>query len=965
MRNRLILLYTVFLFAAQTLTAQYYETGQDPASLKWKQIKTSRFTIIFPENYGPGGILYAKSLNESFSKLSSLFPEKKFRIPVIIHNFTIQSNGYVAWAPKRMELYPTPEQNTMPLAPETQLTVHELTHVLQMESLNQGFSKVMSYFFGEQFTGIVASLLPSWFLEGDAVFAESALTPSGRGRTPSFQKQLKALIVDKKKIYNYDKILNGSYKDFVPDYYESGYQMVTWALAKNDPQIWNKVLKFTADQPFTLNPVNISLTRNSGLRKKTLWMETSDSLKRIWTKDIYKAKPSDYKVENPDKHGKYVSYYSPVLAGHDSIIAIKTSLSAPSAFVLIDLLKKTEKRIHTPGQVYPYFVSYAKSKLVWVETESDPRWANREYSVIKLMDLKSGRVIKLTWKSRYLAASISPDGSQIAAVENSVRNVNDLVLLNAGTGEIIRSIQVPENVYLQHPQWSQDGRKITVIFLSVAGEGVMSFDPESQKWETLVEAGRDDLQSSFLRNDSLFYISSSSGTDNVYLLSPDKETTEITNSRFGTVDVSPGENALLFSDYTYLGNNICTTKIQVTPGISRRNVRSSSFLIDRFNIKPPAVTADTSLSFTPVLYRKWEHLFRFHSWLPFYANISDLNIDPASVRPGVTILTQNTLSTLTSTLGYEYSADKRNLIHSRISWKGWYPVIESQLDYGAFPEISKMGADVANPAHIQPGISFLNTVYLPLQFSSGRFSELLQPSVSSDYLNGYIYIKEKGTFDYGQNIFTTRLYFTNYDRSAIRDIYPRWAQVIDFNYCFAPFDRLIYGSTVSLRTAFYFPGLFANNGIRIRLETEMQDPQKYLYENFSSLPRGYSNIISKKINFLSVDYVMPLVYPDFNVASLLYIKRIRTSLFYDYASGPGNSMYKYSTNGLAPIYETPQIESLKSFGFELLADFHFLRIPYMISGGIQSAWKNTRESPSIKLLFNIDLYGMTFGRRKL
>ena len=965
MRIRQILLYTVFLFAAQTLTAQYYDTGQDPASIKWKQIKTSRFTVIFPENYGPGGILYAKSLNESFSKLSSLFPEKKFRIPVIIHNFTIQSNGYVAWAPKRIELYPTPDQNTIPLAPETQLTVHELTHVLQMESLNQGFSKGMSYLLGEQFTGIVASLLPSWFLEGDAVFAESALTPSGRGRTPSFQKQLKALIVDNDKFYNYDKILNGSFEDFVPDYYESGYQMVTWALAKNDPQIWNKVLKFTADEPFTLNPVNISLTRNAGLRKKTLWIETFDSLKTIWTKDIIKEKPSDYEVENPDKHGKYVSYYSPVLAGRDSIIAIKTSLSAPSAFVLIDLPKKTEKKIHTPGQVYPNFISYAKSKLVWVETEPDHRWANREFSVVKLMDLKSGRVIKLTRKSRYLAASISPDGSQIAAVENSVRNVNDLVLLNARTGERIRSFQVPENVYLQHPQWSEDGRKITVIFLSGAGEGVMSFDPESQKWETLVEAGRDDLQSSFLRNDSLFYISSSSGTDNVYLLSPDKETTEITNSRFGTIDVSPGANNLLFSDYTYLGNNICITKIPVTQGTGRRNVSSSSFLINRFDIKPPIAAADTSMSFTPVPYRKWEHLFRFHSWMPFYANISDLSINPASLRPGVTIVTQNTLSTLISTLGYEYSSDKRNVIHSRILWKGWYPVIESQLDYGTLPEISKMGADVANPYHVQPGISFLNTIYLPLQFSSGRFSELLQPSVSSDYLNNYIYIKERGIFDYGQTIITTRLYFTNYDRSAIRDIYPRWAQVMDFNYCFAPFDRLIYGSSVSLRTAFYFPGLFANNGIRIRLETELQDPQKYLYENFTSLPRGYSNIISKKINFLSADYVMPLAYPDFNVASLLYIKRIRTSLFYDYAFGPGNSMYTYGTTGLLPIYQTPQIESLKSFGFELLADFHVLRIPYMISGGIQLAWKNIREVPSSQLLFNIDLYGMTFGRRKL
>ena len=69
-------------------------------------------------------------------------------------------------------------------------------------------------------------------------------------------------------MYKYDKIVNGSFRDFIPDHYQSGYQMVTWALAKYDPQIWNKVLNFTAEQPFTVNPVNISLSKSAGLTKK-------------------------------------------------------------------------------------------------------------------------------------------------------------------------------------------------------------------------------------------------------------------------------------------------------------------------------------------------------------------------------------------------------------------------------------------------------------------------------------------------------------------------------------------------------------------------------------------------------------------------------------------------------------------------------------------------------------------------
>jgi hypothetical protein len=965
MRYRFLILFSAFFFSVQILSAQYYNTGQDPASLKWKQIKTGRFTVIYPEKYGIEGIAYAKSLNGAYSQLLSLFPGKKFTIPVIIHNYTIQSNGYVAWAPRRIELYPTPEQNTIPLSAKKQLAIHELAHVLQMESLNQSFSKGMSFLFGEQFTGVVSSLLPSWFLEGDAVFAESVLTQSGRGRTPAFQKQLKALAVGNTKPYNYDKILNGSFRDFVPDDYETGFQMVTWALLKKDPQVWNKVLKFTAEEPFTINPFNISLSRISGLRKKTLWEETFDTLKTIWTRDISMNNPVNYEVSNPDKHGKYINYYSPVYAGEDSLIAIKTSLSDPVSFVLLNPAEKKEKRILIPGQLYPWFISYAKGKLVWVETQPDPRWMNREYSVIKLMDVKSNAVKMLSRGTRYLAASVSPDGKTIVALENSIKNINKLVLIDAATGSVIGSVNTPGNVYLQHPQWSGDGKKITLIFLSESGEGIMSFTHDTREWKTLISAARNDLQSSFLKNDTLYYISSSSGTDNVYMLTPDNRQIPVTRSEFGTIDVTPAGNKILFGNYTALGNNVCSTSPDISIQSVEEKRETSSFLINRFNINPPSETDTSSLLFTPKPYRKWQHLFRFHSWMPFYADIETIKSDPAAIRPGVTVMTQNSLSTLTSTIGYEYSADRRNLIHSRVTWNGWYPVIQSSLDYGGLTEISKMGQKVADPSVIHQGISFVNTISIPLRFSTSRFSQFLQPSLSSDYKNDYIYLKEKSTYDYGQTIITGRLYFSNYDRSAIRDIYPRWAQIVDFNYCFAPFDKEIYGTVLSLKTAFYIPGVFPNNGIRIRLEREKQDPGEYLYRNFSSLPRGYKNIVSTDIQFLSVDYVLPLAYPDFNLASLLYLKRIRGGLFYDYAAGPGNAMYQPTGSGLVPLYNSTSQKVLKSFGVQMLADFHLFRIPFMITGGFQSSWKSINEYPAVEAIFNIDLFGMTLGKRKI
>ncbi len=834
-----------------------------------------------------------------------------------------------------------------------------------MESLTKGFSKGMSFLFGEQIYGVVAFLLPLWYLEGDAVFAESALTESGRGRTPSFQKQMKAISVEKQKIYKYDQIVSGSFREFIPDHYQSGYQIVTWAKAKHDPQVWNKMLDYTAKNPFTINPVNLSLLKSTGLRKKTLYREAFDTLKTIWTNDVEETGSVSYSQINPPKEGNYINYYSPVAAGKDSIIAVKTTFTKPPAFVLLRTSERSEETIHLPGYIYPWYISYGKGTLVWVETRNDHRWENRQYSIIKIMDLKNKRIRSLTRKSRYLSAAVSPDGKITAAVENTADNKNNLVLIDSETGNILKSVPSPDNVYLQRPQWSAGGEDVTLISLSSEGEGILSFSKSTHEWKPLIKEGKNDIQSSFLRNDSLFFVSSLSGTDNIYLLTPDRKITAITNSMFGTADLCMNSDNIIFSDYSSLGNNICSMTLPSVMSAPDTISGSSSFLINRFDIKTKASETVTDKVYTPEPYKKWEHLFKFHSWMPFYADIDEIKSDPASVRPGITLLTQNHLSTLISSIGYEYTEEKNHVLHTRVTWQGWYPVFESQLDFGYDPSIAKFGEPIDNPSTVQPGFRFTNTVSVPLNFTSGRFYQFLRPSVTSNYLNNYIYIKEAGSFDYGQNIISGRAYFSNYHRFAYRDIYPRWAQTIDFNYSFAPFDRNIYGTEISLKTSFYFPGFLPSNGIKISYEKEKQDPEKYLLGSRISLPRGYENIISGDLDFISIDYAAPLAYPDFNISSLIYIKRIRTSLFCDYARGTGNTYYEETPEGLKATVFHDYTETFSSAGFELTADLHLFRIPYMISCGVQSAWKREEKSPVFKFLLNIDLFGMVIGRTRM
>jgi hypothetical protein len=952
------ILFFVLVTISQGIYAQFYDTGQDPSSLKWLQIKTKRFTLIYPASYGEEGIKYAKSLDESLIKLKYLYPDYKIRIPVIIHNYTTFSNGYVAWAPKRMEIYPTPEQNGIPLDPKEQLTTHELTHVHQMTSLNKGFTRAMSVITGDAFQGAVSVFLPLWFMEGDAVFAESLLSPSGRGKTASFQKGMKAISLENPKVYSYDKMISGSFKNMVPDHYEFGYQMVAWSVAKHNHSLWNKTLDYTGKYPFTVNPVNFSLKGNANLLKSRLFYESFDSLKAIWQKEEAVNKPVVYSVYNSPKKKEFVNYYSPVIVGKDSVISIKTSLGRPPEFVLMNLAGKSEKRVAIPGSMYPYFISGANGIIVWVEERPDPRWENRNFSVIMIKDIRSNVTRQLTKRSRYLAASVSNDGKLIAASENTIKNENNLVLIDAGSGEILNKITVPGNAFAQRPQWSQNGTEVTIISNSEKGEGIMSYSLKKNEWNMLIPPGRSDLQSGLIRNDSLYFVSSSSGIDNLYILTPEKKLLQLTNSKYGAYDPCPADGKVIFSDYSSTGNNICMTEINKSRPYFYSEGKNPAFLIDRFDtIK----IKDSNLPLTnykPERYRKIGHVLGIHSWMPFYADLETIQVDPTAVRPGINIMSQNQLSTVIASVGYEYAADKTNQIHTRATIKEWVPVIESQLNYGARSDIKKKEGD-PDPEQITPALSFINTLYLPLSFSTGRFGQYLQPTISSNYNNTYIYQSDKKTYDYGQLELTGRLYFINYFVSSMRDLYPRWAQVIDYSYSYYPVDMTLLGNIRTLKTAFFFPGLFRNHSLKLRFENEVQNPQKYILMNRASFPRGYYNIISEKLRLYSADYAMPLFYPDLNIPWTLFVKRIRGGLFYDYGEGTNNTYYSSTT----PVNHK-YTETFRSFGGEILADFYFLRMPFLISAGVQSVWKDLNETPELKLLFNIDLFGMKIGRNR-
>ena len=87
-------MFLLLLFAVQA-KGQYFIIGQEPASVKWQQIKTRDYRIIYPNTYGEMAQYYIKLLRLTQPAVNASSQSKLKRTSVILHNNTVTSNAVV------------------------------------------------------------------------------------------------------------------------------------------------------------------------------------------------------------------------------------------------------------------------------------------------------------------------------------------------------------------------------------------------------------------------------------------------------------------------------------------------------------------------------------------------------------------------------------------------------------------------------------------------------------------------------------------------------------------------------------------------------------------------------------------------------------------------------------------------------------------------------------------------------
>jgi hypothetical protein len=934
------------------MTGQFYTTGEPPASIRWFRITTPHFNIVYPAGLTVDANKFANRL-EYYLPLSMGDLEHRMnkKFSVLLNSASVISNGYVTLAPARMEIVTTPPQDSYAQDWITQLALHEYRHVVQLNKLNQGFTKALGWFTGEIAEGIVSSQIPSWFYEGDAVSNETRLSESGRGRVPGFEMPLRTLILDRSKGFSYDKAVFGSYRDFVPDQYCYGYQMVSYARSKFGNKVWSQALDYTSRHPFFIWPLAFYMKENLGVYKTGLYKQTMDSIKEQYIKQKDIVTSTEYSTLNKRNNKIFTSYILPKDIGNGKTLAIQTGLGDPDAFVSIDSTGNICK-VFITGRFMKLKCDLFGNHLIWDEVVSDPRWEKRDYSEIRMADLRTGRRISLTKRTRYFSPDFSPDGKEIAVVETDEQNRHYVTILDASSGNFLRRIPATENQAIQYPEWINHN-EILMVTVSEKGKQLEVLNLENENWNVLLPYTRFDITEPLNYKNYILFRSSFKGIENIYAVSKLNSAIiyQVTFSIYGAYHPSLSVDSvnLLFSDYGPHGFNVASIPMD-----------SSSWTPIMLPAMPPArwtspneamktISYDSvsTVSYKATPYKKSIHLFNFHSWLPFYTDFKSLadNPDQIPIYPGIMLFSQNLLSTVTTSIGYSYDKGYHKFFPS-IRWSGWYPVIELSGQLGGPLRTLPLPDGIKIPDNASPYYEISLKTYIPLVYNRGNHITLVQPTLEYQQSDTWYYSGSK--LLKGIDYLHLRMSINHYKRFSQRDFYPRWGQFLSATYTETPVENKQFGNLFSMQAAAFFPGLTSQHHLYIRGGIQVQHPQKYFIPiNRIDFPRGYRTAVSRKFTSVMINYSFPAGYPDLSIGPLLYLKRLRVNFFHDWSYGA--EIFEYNASGVVRY-----TGAYRSYGTEILGDIHIFRFLFPVTAGIRMGYIPGKQKFFSELIMNVE-----------
>ncbi len=924
--TRRLFRYAVLLAAVSLgplfLHAQYYDQGRSATNIRWKQSWAAPGKIVYPDYYQRWADRIGLYLDTLTPHIGYGFSQPPLRLPIVLYTENMQSNGLVLWAPKRMELLTIPDQKTYAEPWLKQLTAHEYRHAVQYGNLYQGFMKPLGWFIGQHSGLISSALLPLWFLEGDATMAETQFSEFGRALQPSFTIEYRAYLTEgTPRKFRVDKWFCGSYVHFLPDHYQLGYQLTAYSREKYGDDMWDPVAKWVSKYPYSILTTHFSLEKYYKTSTNKLFRETFAELETLW-KSMPQTPNSGTLI--PTRITSYTTYDSPMPLNDSTLLAFKRDLDRPNRLVAVDLRTARERMLAGTGTISTPPV-LSDSTVWWTEFRNDLFWDRRVFSKVCSYDLRTGRRAVVRERRNALYATPLPGGS-LATVGYDYSGHYTLEFSGRPT------IDLPDSLSVHGMAYDELTGTLALLGLSDRGMAFYKADTLSGALSPLTVPNRSSVYNLRAGDGRLSYNSIQSGKDEVHLydLRQGREY-RLTDSRYGSFSPSaPSEKPeLYFTTYTREGYRLARQEIKAD---SLHPVPYARLPLDvvnpsrrRWGLRPLDSVAtpeipDSLPGRKP--FRKGGHLVNMHSWLP--ASINPYEIaqeNQIEINLGATVMSQNLLSNTDGYLSYGYSHRSGHMAGARIDYGGLPPKFEIEVDfhqkgqllYGWTPETG-----VPEPA-LGHYVEAQGNILLPMQLSSGYHLRALTPHIELNYLNAKVYSPERKTFTTGLVRMAWALDFADQVRMGYRDFLPRWGYLFQGSGALAPL-RSDFGTVYTLYGKAYLPGVARHHSLMLRGALQTQNQDIYNFYSKKLYPRGcdYNAYAATRYASWSVDYQLPLCYPDWGITSIFYLNRIRLNAYYDRARYRG--LVNMNT-GDAPMH------TAFSYGGEITFDMRVLRMP--------------------------------------
>lgn len=922
----------------------------NPPSVRWHVVKTPHFRIIYPRSLGDEAQRLANTFEHIYEPETTGLGAHPRRMAVVMQELSVKSNGFVAMSPPRTELYGMPPQDynfNGTVDWYTFLASHEYRHIVQYEQATVGSARAVRTLLGPGTFGSLALMaMPYWLWEGDAVSIETSFTRSGRGDIPNFGLVFRTQAIQGNH-FSYDKQYLGSYKDFLPDYYVLGYHMVSYLRHKVDkPEVWGRVIKRTMRFPFFPTAFSSALHKESGYRVKDLYDEMRENLGSMWSAQTDTLRITSYETVNKRSSRDYTNYEFPAILGDGRIIALKRGIDDYATYVTFE--NGVESKLFVPGFLNQGGrLSSSKTKLVWNEFTIDPRWRGRSYSVIMVYDVTTRKVKKITSRSRYAGAAISPNGEFVATIETDIQNKTSLKILNSVTGQQVDSWPASNKTFFSMPSWADDK---TVILLKTAEEGrsVISYDRTGNEMKELIPPGKENIGHPLQYRNYLLFNSAGGGLDNIHAVDlATGNRFRVTNSRFGAYNaiVTDDGSEILYNEQTALGMDIVRIPFNPSQWMPfEGNTEPAAYDPQVAEGQEELMTSVPGQSFPDKKYHPLLHLFAPYQW--------GVALENSFTDVFAGLSTQDLLHTTSLEAGYRYDPyEETGSIVGSLSYQGLYPIIDLSVSGGdrKVNEGSILVDDGSGTTAIQDLVfrwhewSAEGGLRLPLAFLGSRYTTTMRVTNNigwirvNDFRNDFNNTRTVGGAPFFDYVGNGNLYYNHFSASAsrihklgTRDINGKWGQSISFNYSNTLPDGDYHGGLASASGYALVPGLLKHHSIygyaayqHNYVNSRIDD---YFFRNAIRTPRGQSVYRFEDFYTLSGNYTLPLWYPDIHIGPLVNFQRVRANLFYDYGYGE-----KAINTTIGYRYYT-------SAGFELLFDANFFRLLSQIAFGVRFSY---------------------------